>query len=125
MKPEEVAEKMAEYDRIFAEASTYDHLCHFESGKCLRGDPNCCVVQPGTNRANCDQLDLAHGCRVKTLMCKIWFCGFVKGQRPELVPLIEKWQKEVSELPGILFFQSRDDYEHLLSRINTQEAHRG
>lgn len=116
MKPEEVAEKMAEYDRIFAEASAYDHLCQASNGSCARGTPTCCVVQPGSNRANCDQLDAVSGCRCKTLMCKIWFCGFMKGEHPELVPLIKKWGEEAARLPRIYFFQSRQDYERSLER---------
>jgi hypothetical protein len=111
-----VAEKMAVYDRLYAEASVYDHLCQAENGTCARKPPTCCVVQPGSRRENCDQLDPVHGCRIKTLMCKIWFCGFIKGLHPELVPLIEKWGEEAKALPGILYFQSRDDYERSLER---------
>jgi hypothetical protein len=58
-------------------------------------------------------------------MCKIWFCGFMRREHPELDPMIEKWQKDIKVLPGIIFFQSRNDYERSLSRINPKEAHRG
>jgi len=111
-----VAEKMALYDRLCEEAGKYSHLCGFKDGKCLRGDPVCCILQPGTRRAACDNLDPKNGCRVVSLPCKIWFCGFVRQLHPELDPLIEEWGKAAKALAGMLFFQSRTDYESSLRR---------
>jgi hypothetical protein len=117
MSKEEIAEKMATYDRIFKEASEFDHLCQGSNGSCARGTPTCCIVQPGSLREACDNLDPINGCRINTLMCKIWFCGFMKGKHPELVPKIEEWAKQAATLPKIIYFQSRNDYERSLERI--------
>lgn len=111
MDAAQIAEKMAVYDRIYEEAAAYDHLCQFKDGVCARGTPNCCVVQPGARREKCDNLDPETGCRVKTIMCKIWFCGFLMRAHPELAPKVEEWQKDARALPGVIFFQSRRDYE--------------
>lgn len=114
MKPEEVVEKMVIWDRLCKEAGDYDHLCAFKDGFCARGTPNCCVVQPGSRRENCDQLDPVHGCRIDTVMCKVWFCGFLKNLHPELAPMIARWAEETKKLPGIIYFQSRNDYQRML-----------
>jgi hypothetical protein len=114
MTDEEVEEKMALWDRLHAEASKYDHLCGFENGKCRRGEPSCCMVQPGGRRPLCDNLDPESGCRINSIMCKTWFCGFIKELHPELKPLVEKWADEAMGLPGVFYFQSREDYESSL-----------
>jgi hypothetical protein len=54
------------------------------------------------------------GCKVKSLPCKIWFCGFMKDRNPDLGPLIAKWNEEIKALPGMFFFQSREDYQQML-----------
>ena len=114
MSKEEIAEKMATYDRIFKEASEYSRLCEAEGASCLAGPFPCCVVQPGSRKPECEMRDPLAGCRIKTLMCKIWFCGAAKKKHPELKEKIAGWQAEIADLPGILFFQSRNDYERSL-----------
>ena len=114
MAPEEVDEKMATYDRIFKEAEGFGQLCEVEGESCLAGKFPCCVVQPGSRKPECDMLEPSTGCRIKTLMCKIWFCGAAKKKHPELQEKISGWQAAIADLPGILFFQSRNDYERSL-----------
>jgi len=114
MTEEEVAEKMAIYDKLCEEASQYAHLCDFKDGVCARGGQSCCILQPGERRDACDQLDRANGCRITSLPCKIWFCGFLRDLHPELDAKIAEWKEKASLLPHMLFFQSRTDYENSL-----------
>lgn len=119
MTDEEIAEKMAIWDRLYDEGSKYAHLCKISNGSCARGEPTCCTIQPDSKRRPvCEMLDPVHGCRINTLMCKIWYCAFLKKDHPELIELTKAWDKEAREsLPGIIFYQSRGDYETSLRRV--------
>jgi hypothetical protein len=123
MSPQEVEEKMKIYDRLYAEGEKFSHLCQIKDGKCFKpGGPTCCM-RDGIFQA-CERLG-PDGCRIKTLKCKLWFCGPLKQAHPEIE--LDMWiaNQEAESLPGLLFYQSREEYrDHLLTapKSNHQEA---
>lgn len=125
MSAQEIAEIMAAYDRLYAEAEKLDRYCERTDVRCLGGRFPCCTLQPAPGKKFCDLLDPMTGCRGKSLLCKVWFCAAVRMKYPELDEELDRMRKEARALPGIYFFQSRNDYELELSRIKSQEAHRG
>jgi hypothetical protein len=118
MDQEEVDEKMTLYDEFYKEADGFSHLCGINNERCVRGIPCCGTLMPDSKNSACLHLDPKTGCRIKSLKCKLWFCGHIKSKHPEIfVRLLEMNAQADKELPGLKFYQSREEYLNYLLEV--------